>query len=668
MKRIAARTTALALALTSVVGIALAARYEVSVDRIPGWVREAASQTAPPTGADAVLLLQENIVEPLSKGGVRYTRRFAARVLAPEAVDWLRHLCEEFYKKDDGAPELSVWTLPGNGTALEPNKRDDAVDMPAVDAGFTDFTDWRSHVLWPVAPSPGAVVAFESVKIVQLDSGAGEFLLGDSDHPTLLSRVVLRVPEGWSGEGFVSGAAAVEKEQAPGRLTFTARDLYARPPLELRPRDREFLTRAAVRWFNPDGSRGFKDWNAVARFIIGLHAKPGQNLGAATEVSKKLQAREGEGVFDALDRAFSVAARDTRYVAIELGIGGLQPHAPGDVLRTRYGDCKDKAFLLQALVAPWGLRAHPVLVRTRDRGLLEPDAPGLDWFNHMITAIELPAGLPSPSWNVLDVEGVGRLLIVDPTTEDDDIRDLRADDQDAQALLVMPDRGILVRLPVQPATADQWERSVTLAVDPTGALSSAVIIDHLDAAAAESARREWTRLSLPQRKERLVEEMTQAFPGTTIVEETFTGLDRYSAPLERTVRLRGGRAGQWAGSMLVLEAGRAVKSTMRPTLPPPPYQWALDVGEPRREIATIDVTLPERWGPESLPRAVALDLPELAIDASWSAPAPGRLVYHRVLEWRTMWIKPERYAAFRDAMKTLDRSDRAAVVLVRSPD
>jgi transglutaminase-like putative cysteine protease len=43
---------------------------------------------------------------------------------------------------------------------------------------------------------------------------------------------------------------------------------------------------------------------------------------------------------------------DIRYVAIELGIGGFQPHTAADVLRHEYGDCKDKATLLRSAFSP----------------------------------------------------------------------------------------------------------------------------------------------------------------------------------------------------------------------------------------------------------------------------------------------------------------------------
>ena len=43
---------------------------------------------------------------------------------------------------------------------------------------------------------------------------------------------------------------------------------------------------------------------------------------------------------------------DVRYVAIELGIGGWQPHSASDIFAHRYGDCKDKATLLSSMLEP----------------------------------------------------------------------------------------------------------------------------------------------------------------------------------------------------------------------------------------------------------------------------------------------------------------------------
>jgi hypothetical protein len=59
--------------------------------------------------------------------------------------------------------------------------------------------------------------------------------------------------------------------------------------------------------------------------------------------------RELAGSGDALRAIARFTQRDVRYVAIEIGIGGFQPHAAGEVFSNRFGDCKDKANLLRAM-------------------------------------------------------------------------------------------------------------------------------------------------------------------------------------------------------------------------------------------------------------------------------------------------------------------------------
>jgi len=70
-----------------------------------------------------------------------------------------------------------------------------------------------------------------------------------------------------------------------------------------------------------------------------------------------------------------------RYVAIECGIAGFRARTPEQVLQKRYGDCKDKANLLCALLRAMDIPAGFALV---NRGSsTDPDFPGWQ-FNHAI--------------------------------------------------------------------------------------------------------------------------------------------------------------------------------------------------------------------------------------------------------------------------------------------
>ncbi len=57
-------------------------------------------------------------------------------------------------------------------------------------------------------------------------------------------------------------------------------------------------------------------------------------------------------------------AKNIRYVAVYLGHGGLIPHPADQVLANRYGDCKDHAVLLEALLAAVGIQSSPALVNS----------------------------------------------------------------------------------------------------------------------------------------------------------------------------------------------------------------------------------------------------------------------------------------------------------------
>ena len=95
------------------------------------------------------------------------------------------------------------------------------------------------------------------------------------------------------------------------------------------------------------------------------------------------------GMVDRRARAIALSdwvRKNVRYVGVYLGPGGVVPHAASSVLTNRYGDCKDHATLLEALLASAGIDSTVALVNNGDAYRL-PQVPTLGVLNHAIVHI-----------------------------------------------------------------------------------------------------------------------------------------------------------------------------------------------------------------------------------------------------------------------------------------
>jgi hypothetical protein len=106
---------------------------------------------------------------------------------------------------------------------------------------------------------------------------------------------------------------------------------------------------------------------------------------------------------------FKWVQQNIQYIAFEDGYGGLIPRKAADVLRKRYGDCKDMTALLVALMKRAGIEAYFTWIGTRRLPYRYTELPTPMVDNHMIATIkinnqllfldatdpELPFGMPS---------------------------------------------------------------------------------------------------------------------------------------------------------------------------------------------------------------------------------------------------------------------------------
>jgi hypothetical protein len=140
------------------------------------------------------------------------------------------------------------------------------------------------------------------------------------------------------------------------------------------------------RWYDPCPwlqLSEFGSWAEVVEWGRNLYEP---RLGLSPAVQEKLrEIREENSTLEG--RALSAirfVQDDVRYLAVLLGEGSHVPNPPGVVMKRRFGDCKDKALLLTAMLRDLGMDAHPAYVNTEFAYGIGTWLPTPTAFNHVI--------------------------------------------------------------------------------------------------------------------------------------------------------------------------------------------------------------------------------------------------------------------------------------------
>jgi hypothetical protein len=120
-----------------------------------------------------------------------------------------------------------------------------------------------------------------------------------------------------------------------------------------------------------------------------IGASYGRNALPKARVTPEIAALADEitaGTTDRRAQAIAIDAwmkKNVRYVGVYLSFDRIIPNDAATVLKNRFGDCKDKATLMVALLAAKGIAAEQVLVDL-SRGYTLPEPPVTAAFNHVI--------------------------------------------------------------------------------------------------------------------------------------------------------------------------------------------------------------------------------------------------------------------------------------------
>jgi hypothetical protein len=131
-----------------------------------------------------------------------------------------------------------------------------------------------------------------------------------------------------------------------------------------------------------------RGWGEVVRWALPLYPRFDAPFDADLE-GRLAQWKALPDPAARLTAALHAVQNDVRYFGIEIGDNSHRPNPPGLVWQRRYGDCKDKVYLLTTLLHRLGIEAAPALVST-DRGRAIGDfVPSASVFNHVIVRARL---------------------------------------------------------------------------------------------------------------------------------------------------------------------------------------------------------------------------------------------------------------------------------------
>ena len=130
----------------------------------------------------------------------------------------------------------------------------------------------------------------------------------------------------------------------------------------------------------------FKDWAEAGAWELQLYtiseSLPDEMVAVCDEIRAAASSEEDEIV-----RALRWVQRNVRYLGSFINEHTHAPHTLDQIVRRRFGDCKDKGMLLTAMLKYLGHDAAPVLVNTARRGAIIDYLPGHSTFDHLIVHV-----------------------------------------------------------------------------------------------------------------------------------------------------------------------------------------------------------------------------------------------------------------------------------------
>lgn len=634
-----------------------------SSSAVPDWVKAAAQQPLPslPETTKAIVLLDDETYTVDARGqAVEHVRR-VVKILRPQGRDDAYPIV--WFDKDSKVLSFHAWSIDPAGHEYAVKDNEMAEVSPPGEGNNQYYEDIKAKVADPPGRDPGGIVAweYEERERPYLAETDWEF---QGSLPVASQSFTLELPAGytysttWAHHPKVD---AIDLEHQRYRWEMNNEPAIDLERVPMSPSEVSLAGRMTVHYSGPnlafpeDGT-----WKGIGEWYTALSH---ERLTATPEIAAKA-AQLTAGKTDFYDKAEAIGTfvqKHIRYFVVEMGIGGNQPHFAGDIFRGGYGDCKDKATVLSAMLSSAGIHSDLVAVDSR-RGVVDPDAPSI-FGNHMIAAIEIPKGYNSPRLHSVFTAGNGkRYLIFDPTWENTPFGQIEDNLQGSYGLLVEGPDSQIFQIPVLSPDLDTIHRSGTLQLTANGSLKGSVTVKRFGDL-ADDGRRIFTENDAAKQQQYIDRSISGDLLAASVTGLKIENVAALDKDLTTSFDLSADHFANSVGPLLMVRP-RVFGSYTMP-IDHKARKVSIDLGQTMQGTDSFDIQLPDGYTVDELPDPVKADVGFASYQSSTVLDG-HTLHYTRTFTLRQVSLPPGKYAELQRFVGLIAADEDSRVVLKRA--
>ena len=631
----------------------------------PDWMRAQVGQPLPTYDekVDSVMLYSEVVLTVQPNGAIKRLHRAAYKILRPGGQG--RGVVNIPFDDQSRILSLRGWCIPATGKDYEVKEKEAIVTAGLGSDRIELASDTRYKLMRIPAAVPGSIVGFEVEQELRPYMKVDEWHFQDIS-PVREGRYVLQLPAGWNYQTtWLNHAEQSPTNIGANRWQWSVKDVKPIRIERIMPPWRGISGRMFVALIPPSGHEsGMRTWDDIASWYSNL----ARDRRVASPEIKKHVAELTAGAPTPLARVQALAGfvqSNIRYVAIEIGIGGHQPHYAADVFRNRFGDCKDKATLLAVMLKEIGIESYYVFINTERGAVDRTTPPNLD-FNHVILAIAVPAEINDASLMMTTAHPrLGRLVFFDPTDELTPFGRVIGALQSNFGVLALDKGGELIELPTLPVAANAVERNAQLTLDDKGVLRGDVreiwIGDRASAQrySMNAATNEIDRI-------KPIESMlAESLASFAIEKASISNRSSQEKPFEWKYTIEASAYAKRAGDLLLVRPrvlGRMGSGFLETK---EAREHRIEFDRPERHQDVFEIALPSGYEVEELPPGINVDLGFIAY-RSKTEFAERKLRYTRTLEIKELSVPASSAEKLKRFYRNIEDDERNVAVLKRA--